>query len=96
MLKMKTVVNPTTHNNEIVSVCAVCNKEVQIVGASEESSRTMTHLSIVRPLGNAAGPGPSHSTDELFIDPLIGAHVGASISAHVHRKLGYTLSVSLC
>ena len=49
-LKMKTVVNPKTHKNEIVSVSAVCHKQVQLDTSSDESRRFMTQLSLIRPV----------------------------------------------
>ena len=56
-LKLKTVVNPKTHKSEIVSVSALCHKQVMLDSASDESPRFMTQLSLIRPLGNAGTPG---------------------------------------
>jgi DNA polymerase Pol2 len=49
-LKLKTIVNPTTHKNEIVSVSAVCHKKVFLDSASDQSRRYMTQLSLIRPI----------------------------------------------
>ena len=50
-IKVKTVVNPKTHKNEVVSVSAVTHKNVLLDTASDESTRHMTQLSLIRPLG---------------------------------------------
>jgi DNA polymerase Pol2 len=52
-LKLKTIVNPKTHKSEIVSVSAICHKQVLLDTASDESTRHMTQLSLIRPLGSA-------------------------------------------
>eukprot|EP00980_Cylindrotheca_fusiformis_P023689 scaffold10787_cov92-Cylindrotheca_fusiformis.AAC.1 len=49
-LKLKTIVNPRTHKNEIVSVSAVCHKKVYLDSASDQSPRYMTPLSLIRPI----------------------------------------------
>lgn len=49
-LKLRTVVNPATHKLEIVSVSAVCHKRVMLETASDETSKHMTQLSLIRPL----------------------------------------------
>ena len=49
-LKLKTVVNSKTHKNEIVSVSAVCHKNVQLDTSTDQSSRYMTQLSLIRPI----------------------------------------------
>ena len=49
-LKLKTIVNPKTHKNEIVSVSAVCHKQVQLDTSTEQSRRFMTQLSLIRPI----------------------------------------------
>jgi len=54
-LKLKTVVNPKTHKAEVVSVSAICHKNVLLEGASDESTTHMTQLSLIRPLGGGAG-----------------------------------------
>ena len=56
-LKLKTIVNPKTHKSEVVSVSALCHKQVMLDSASDESPRFMTQLSLIRPLGNAGTPG---------------------------------------
>ena len=53
-IKLKTIVNPKTHKSEIVSVSAICHKQVLLDTASDESTRHMTQLSLIRPLGMAA------------------------------------------
>jgi DNA polymerase alpha subunit A len=55
--KLKTIVNPKTHKSEIVSVSALCHKQVMLDSASDESPRFMTQLSLIHPLGNAGTPG---------------------------------------
>ena len=49
-LKLKTIVNPKTNKNEIVSVSAVCHKNVLLDTATDDSSRFMTQLSLIRPI----------------------------------------------
>ena len=49
--KLKTVVNPSTHKAEIVSLSAICHKATQLDTASDESLKLMTQLSLIRPLG---------------------------------------------
>jgi DNA polymerase alpha subunit A len=49
-LKLKTVVNPTSHKNEIVSVSAICHKNVQLDTSTDQSARFMTQLSLIRPI----------------------------------------------
>ena len=49
-IKLKTVVNPKTHKNEIASISAVCHKQVLLDTASDESKRHMTQLSMIRPV----------------------------------------------
>jgi DNA polymerase alpha subunit A len=49
-LKLKTIVNPQTQKNEVVSVSAVCHKQVLLDTASDQSSRFMTQLSLIRPI----------------------------------------------
>jgi DNA polymerase alpha subunit A len=56
-LKMKTVVNPKSHKSEIVSLCAVCNRDGDIEGGGVSSASSMQQLSLVRPLGLAAADG---------------------------------------
>jgi DNA polymerase alpha subunit A len=56
-LKMKTVVNPKSHKSEIVSLCAVCNRDGDIEGGGVSSASSMQQLSLVRPLGLAASEG---------------------------------------
>jgi DNA polymerase Pol2 len=49
-IKLKTIVNPQTHKNEIVSLSAVCHKQVLLDTASDVSTRHMTQLSLIRPV----------------------------------------------
>jgi DNA polymerase Pol2 len=49
-LKLKTIVNPQTHKNEVVSVSAVCHKQVLLDSASDQSRRFMTQISLIRPI----------------------------------------------
>jgi len=56
-IKFKTVVNPNTHKLEIVSVSAICHNKVLLDSASDESSRHMTQLTIVRPLSHVENAG---------------------------------------
>lgn len=49
-LKLKTVVNPTTQKQEIVSVSAVCHKQVLLDTQSDQHKRFMTQLSLIRPI----------------------------------------------
>lgn len=53
-IKLKTVVNPKTHKSEVVSVCALCHKQVLLDTASDESTKHMVQLSLIRPLGAIA------------------------------------------
>ena len=50
-LKIKTVVNPKTNKSEIVSVSAICHKNVLLDAASDDGFQHMTQLSLIRPLG---------------------------------------------
>jgi DNA polymerase alpha subunit A len=52
-LHLKTVVNPKTHKSEIVSIAAICHKQVQLETASDESPKHMTQLTLIRPLAVA-------------------------------------------
>jgi DNA polymerase Pol2 len=52
-IKFKTVVNPYTQKLEIVCVSAICHSRVLLDSASDESTKHMTQLTLVRPL---AGP----------------------------------------
>jgi DNA polymerase alpha subunit A len=54
-LKLKTIVNPTSHKSEVVSVSAVCHKQVLLDCASDET-RHQTQLSIIRPLSGTTFP----------------------------------------
>jgi hypothetical protein len=49
-IKLKTVVNPKTHKSEIVSVSAVCHKNVLLETASDDTTKYLTQLSLIRPL----------------------------------------------
>lgn len=52
-IKFKTVVNPKTQKLEIVCASTICHSKVLLDSASDESTKHMTQLTIVRPL---AGP----------------------------------------
>mmetsp|Transcript_35255 Transcript_35255/g.85471 ORF Transcript_35255/g.85471 Transcript_35255/m.85471 type:complete len:1221 (-) Transcript_35255:2967-6629(-) len=49
-LKLKTIVNESTHKNEIVSVSAVCHKKVFLDSATDQSPGLMKQLSLIRPI----------------------------------------------
>ena len=49
-LKLKTVVNPKTAKNEIVSVSAVCHKRVLLDTSTDQSPQFMTQISLIRPI----------------------------------------------
>ncbi len=49
-LKLKTVVNPKTAKNEIVSVSAVCHKRVLLDTSTDQSPKLMTQISLIRPI----------------------------------------------
>lgn len=49
-LKLKTIVNPKTHKNEIVSVAALCHKRVFLDSATDQSRSHMTQVSLIRPI----------------------------------------------
>lgn len=51
-IKLKTVVNPKTHKSEIVSVSAVCHKNVLLETASDDTPKFLTQLSLIRPLAS--------------------------------------------
>ena len=51
-IKLKTVVNPKTHKSEIVSVSAVCHKNVLLETASDDTPKYLTQLSLIRPLAS--------------------------------------------
>jgi DNA polymerase alpha subunit A len=53
-IKLKTVVNPKTHESEIVSVSAVCHKQANLDTGPDQSSKHMTQLSLIRPLSDPA------------------------------------------
>jgi DNA polymerase Pol2 len=48
-LKLKTIINPKNQKNEIVSVSAVCHKQVNLDGSTDQSPRFMTQISLIRP-----------------------------------------------
>ena len=49
-LKLKTVVNPKTAKNEIVSVSAVCHKRVLLDTGTDQAPHLMTQVSLIRPI----------------------------------------------
>lgn len=62
-IKLKTVVNPKTHKSEIVSISAVCHKNVMLEKASDQSPKNMTQLSLIRPLPAAPGQAAQFPRD---------------------------------
>ena len=56
-IKLKTVVNPKTHKSEIVSVSAVCHKNVLLETASDDTPKYLTQLSLIRPLASEGSNG---------------------------------------
>ena len=108
-LKFKTVVNPGTHKSEIVSVSAVCHKNVLLDTASDESSKHMTQLSIIRPLSDrpmprdldvaisAAMPQLRREMNERALLNRLMAQIGQWDPDVIvgHNALGYDLDVIL-
>ncbi|KAL7570142.1 hypothetical protein ACA910_019981 [Epithemia clementina (nom. ined.)] len=76
-LKLKTVVNPTTHKSEVVSVSAICHRNVPLDSATSNdlSNRHMTQLSLIRPLSNDTSSGAS--SFPLHLDLEIEAQMPA-------------------
>lgn len=64
-IKLKTIVNPKTHKSEIVSVSALCHKQVMLESASDEATRHMTQLSLIRPLGTAGTAGGNNAMPQF-------------------------------
>ncbi len=59
-LKFKTVVNPTTNKSEIISVSAVCHKNINVDSSASAQNHHMEQISLIRPLGsNVAGQSGS-------------------------------------
>ena len=54
-LQMKTVVNPKTHQHEVVALAACVHPDVNLDCATEENRRGMKWFVAVRPLGTSAG-----------------------------------------
>jgi len=50
-MKLKTVVNPKSNKSEIISVSAICHKNVSADTGTTESREQMSQLSLIRPLG---------------------------------------------
>jgi len=55
-LKLKTVLNPKTAKNEVVSVSAVCHKRVLLDTGTDQSPQLMTQVSLIRPIHLDHGP----------------------------------------
>jgi DNA polymerase alpha subunit A len=70
-LKLKTVVNPVTHQSEIVSLSALCHERVALEGATVESPQQ--HLSMIRPWGHVGVGGVPQFPRDL--DREIAAHL---------------------
>eukprot|EP00536_Pseudo-nitzschia_multiseries_P002404 jgi/Psemu1/322530/estExt_fgenesh1_pg.C_320004 len=49
-IKLKTVLNPRTSKNEIVSVSAVCHKRVLLDTGTDAAPELMTQISLIRPM----------------------------------------------
>mmetsp|Transcript_36596 Transcript_36596/g.40877 ORF Transcript_36596/g.40877 Transcript_36596/m.40877 type:complete len:1641 (-) Transcript_36596:110-5032(-) len=49
-LQLKTVLNPKTTKNEIVSVSAICHKRVLLDTSTDQSPQLMTQVSLIRPI----------------------------------------------
>jgi DNA polymerase alpha subunit A len=49
-IKLKTVVNAKTQKSEVVSLTAICHRQVLIDATTEESFKQMTQLSLIRPI----------------------------------------------
>ena len=49
-IKFKTIVNPKSHKLEIVCVSAICHSNVLLDGASDEGTKHMTQVTLVRPV----------------------------------------------
>eukprot|EP00934_Nitzschia_sp_Nitz4_P001836 Nitzschia sp. Nitz4//scaffold294_size23022//6123//10997//NITZ4_008514-RA/size23022-snap-gene-0.2-mRNA-1//-1//CDS//3329546223//1836//frame0 len=49
-MKLKTVLNPRTNKNEVVSVSAVCHRQVFLDGATDQSRQHQSQLSLIRPV----------------------------------------------
>ncbi len=49
-IKFKTVVNPKSYKLEIVCVSAICHSNVLLDGASDEGTKHMTQVTLVRPV----------------------------------------------
>jgi DNA polymerase alpha subunit A len=64
-IKLKTIVNPKTHKSEIVSVSAICHKQVMLDSASDEATQHMTQLSLIRPLGTAGTAGGNNALPQF-------------------------------
>ena len=45
--------SPKTHKAEVVSIIAICHKETLLDTASEKSTKFMTQISLIRPLGDS-------------------------------------------
>ena len=72
-IKLKTVVNSKTHKSEIVSVSAVCHKNVLLETASDDSHKHMTQLSLIRPLPQEGAVGIAQFPRD--IDAEMAAHM---------------------
>ena len=49
-IKLKTFVNAKTQKSEVVSLTAICHRQVLIDAATEETFKRMTQLSLIRPI----------------------------------------------
>ena len=72
--KLKTIVNPVTSKNEIVSVSAVCHKRVQLDTATDQAPQFMAQISLIRPIHLDDGKnGPGVAKFPRDIDKEIAA-----------------------
>jgi DNA polymerase alpha subunit A len=67
-IKMKTIVNVKSHKAEIVSLSAICHKQVLLDTASDESNHHMIQLSLIRPLGTSTGSGLSQFPRDIDVE----------------------------
>ena len=52
-IQLKTVVNPKTHKSELVCISAICHKNVQLESSTISSAQNISHLTLIRPIGEA-------------------------------------------
>lgn len=52
-IQLKTTVNPKTHKSELVCISAICHKNVQLESSTISSAQNISHLTLIRPIGEA-------------------------------------------